>query len=65
MGKRARKRNRGAGGQAAPVATSSYADAEGNVLVLRDELSAGTLRGLGQLDAKPAATAEDRWQRRV
>jgi hypothetical protein len=44
---------------------SAYTDAEGNVLSLRDELSAGTLRGLGQLDAKAAASAEDRWQRRV
>ena len=35
------------------------------MLTLRDELSAGTLRGL-ELDAKPAAaSAEDRWQRRV
>lgn len=35
------------------------------MLVLRDELSEGTLRGLERLDAKPAASAEDRWQRRV
>jgi hypothetical protein len=65
VGKRGRKRNRGEDGAGAPAATSSYADAEGNVLALRDELSAGTLRGLEQLDAKPAANAEDRWQRRV
>lgn len=66
MGKRARKRQREAGGDdAAPAAVSSYTDDEGNVLVLRDELTEGTLRGLEQLDAKPAATAEDRWQRRV
>jgi len=44
---------------------SAYTDAQGNVLTLRDDLSAGTLRGLGQLDAKPAANAEDRWQRRI
>ena len=50
---------------AAPSATSDYTDAEGNVLTLRDELSAGTLRKLADLDAKPAASAEDRWQRRV
>ncbi len=30
-----------------------------------NELSAGTLRVLRDLDAKPAASAEDRWQRRV
>lgn len=66
MGKRRRKRARGAGGEpAAPAAVSSYADAEGNVLTLRDELSAGTLRGLERLDARPAASAEDSWQRRV
>jgi hypothetical protein len=63
VGKRARKRNRG--GDAAPAAVSDYRDAEGNVLTLRDELSAGTLSGLERLDAKPAANAEDRWQRRV
>jgi hypothetical protein len=46
-------------------ATTDYADADGNVLTLRDELSDGTLRELDRLNAKPAATAEDRWQRRV
>ena len=35
------------------------------MLTLRDELSAGTLRELERLDARPASTAEDRWQRRV
>jgi hypothetical protein len=66
VGKRGRKRSREVGGSAAASAsTSSYTDGDGNVLTLRDELSAGTLRGLERLDAKPAATAEDRWQRRV
>jgi len=66
MGKRARKRAKAGGATAsAAVAVSDYRDADGNVLTLRDELSAGTLRGLEQLDAKPAANAEDRWQRRV
>lgn len=64
MGKRARKRQREVG-EAAPATTSSYTDADGNVLTLRDDLSAGTIRGLDKLDAKPAASAEDRWQRRV
>ncbi|HEX2161994.1 MAG TPA: hypothetical protein VHF88_09265 [Thermoleophilaceae bacterium] len=64
MGKRARKRQREVGG-APSTSTSSYTDDAGNVLTLRDELSAGTLRGLDKLDAKPAASAEDRWQRRV
>jgi hypothetical protein len=63
VGKRQRKRKRE--GDTAPAATSLYSDAEGNVLSLRDELSAGTLRKLADLDAKPAASADDRWQRRV
>jgi hypothetical protein len=46
-------------------ATTEYTDGDGNVLTLRDELSEGTLRMLRELDSKPAATAEDRWQRRV
>jgi len=65
MGKRGRKRAKAGGAAAAPVAVSEYRDGEGNVLALRDELSAGTLTGLERLDAKPAANAEDRWQRRV
>src|SRR3954453_5216790 len=61
MGKRARKRDRA---PKEPVATTDYADDEGNVLTLRDSLSAGTVKQLRDLDAKPAATAEDKWQRR-
>ncbi len=64
MGKRARKRNRGEAPAKEPVATTDYTDAEGNVLTLRDTVSAGTVRKLHDLDAKPAATAEDKWQRR-
>jgi hypothetical protein len=64
MGKRSRRRRReGGGGRQAAV--SEYLDQEGNVLALRDELSGGTLRQLADLDARPAASAEDRWQRRV
>jgi hypothetical protein len=62
MGKRSRRRAKG--GRESASATD-YADEDGNVLTLRDELSPGTLRKLGELDARPAATAEDRWQRRV
>ena len=62
MGRRSRRR---AKQDDRPTATTDYADDEGNVLTLRDELSAGTLRALRDLDAKPAASAEDRWQRRV
>ena len=35
------------------------------MLTLRDELSPGTLRALAQLEVRPAASADDRWQRRV
>ena len=66
MGRRARRRAKeGKGAAPAPASTSDYVDAEGNVLTLRDELSAGTLRKLEQLDARAAASAEDRWQRRL
>jgi hypothetical protein len=62
MGRRSRRRAQGPG---APASTTDYRDPEGNVLTLRDELSAGTLRQLEQLDSKPAASADDRWQRRA
>ena len=61
MGKRQRRRAR----QEPPAATSDYVDDDGNVLTLRDDLSAGTLRHLEELDARPAASGEDRWQRRI
>lgn len=65
MGRRSRRRaSTGGGTDGAPASTTDYRDADGGVLTLRDELSAGTLRRLEQLDSKPAATAEDRWQRR-
>ena len=66
MGRRQRRRSRaGADPAGAPDATATdYTDAEGNVLTLRDRLSAGTLRKLGALDARPASSADDRWQRR-
>jgi hypothetical protein len=62
MGRRSRRRG---SRESAPAATTDYRDAEGNVLTLRDALSDGTLRQLEQLDARPAASAEDRWQRRT
>ena len=61
MGRRSRRRGQR---ETAPASTTEYRDAVGNVLVLRDELSAGTLRQVEQRDSKPAASAEDRWQRR-
>src|SRR3954465_7673538 len=65
MGRRSRRRSREGPDAPEPASTSDYRDAEGNVLTLRDELSAGTLRKLEKLDARPAASADDRWQRRV
>jgi hypothetical protein len=66
MGSRSRRRaRRGEQAPAAPATTTDYRDEEGNVLTLRDSLSEGTLSKLADLDAKPAASAEDRWQRRV
>ena len=61
MGRRSRRRGER---DKAPRSTTDYTDAEGNVLTLRDELSAGTRAKLDALEAKPAASAEDRWQRR-
>lgn len=63
MGKRSRRRAKDNSPPAA--STTDYPDTEGNVLTLRDELGAGTLRTLSDLDARPAASAEDRWQRRA
>jgi hypothetical protein len=66
MGSRSRRRaRRGEQAPTAPATTTDYRDDEDNVLTLRDSLSEGTLRKLADLDAKPAASAEDRWQRRV
>jgi hypothetical protein len=65
MGSRSRRRARESGARAAPASTTDYRDAEGNLLTLRDELSAGTLGKLEDLDASPASSAEDRWQRRA
>ncbi len=62
MGRRSRRRNQQ---DHAPAATTDYPGPDGQLLTLRDELSAGTLKQLAALDAKPAADAEDRWQRRV
>ncbi len=61
MGRRSRNKR---GAEREPVASTDYTDADGNVLTLRDRLSAGTARKLEKLDLRPAATADDRWQRR-
>lgn len=66
MGRRARRR-RGADTLAAPE--SEYADAHGNVLVLRGALSPATRREYAEVRAglrsSAAAAREDDWQRAV
>lgn len=58
MAKRKQRRPR----QKAP--TVDYTDAEGNVLTLRESLSAGTLAKLGAGPATAATTQDDAWRRR-
>ena len=64
MGRRSRKRRRHAAEPAAAASTSDYGIGDGSS-TLRHELAAGTLRKLADLDARAAASSEDRWQRRV
>jgi hypothetical protein len=42
-----------------------YTDPEGNVLSLRQSLSAGTIRKIGEPPASHAASVEDAWRRRT
>ena len=65
MGKRQRKRRRGGAEHSSAAPSTSYPGPDGRVLTLRDELTQGTLEGLRRLESRPAATAEDRWQRRA
>lgn len=66
MGRRGRKRQREGGTEPpAPTTTTDYQGAGDSVLTLRDHLSEGALRKLAARDARPAASAEDRWQRRM
>jgi hypothetical protein len=61
MGKRGRRR-----GRAEPEAsTTEYRDAEGNVLVLRDRVSAGTAAKLREPAGGEAASPDDLWRRRT
>ena len=65
MGRRQRRRQASARqGSAEGASTSDYADAEGNVLTLRDRLSPATLRRYAELERSAAATSEDVWQGR-
>jgi hypothetical protein len=58
MAKRRQRRPR----QKAP--TVDYSDAEGNVLTLRQSLSAGTIAKLGDGPATAATSQDDAWRRR-
>jgi hypothetical protein len=59
MAKRQRHRRR------QPVPTLDYADAEGNVLSLRQSLSAGTIAKIGEAPAGMASSLDDAWRRRT
>src|SRR3954471_8437957 len=61
MGGRA---GRASKGSQEPVATTDYTDPDGNVLTVRDSLSAGTLRQLEQLEGAPGASQENKGQLR-
>ena len=56
------KRKRGPREKAATV---DYTDPEGNVLTLRESLSSGTIRKIGEPPRSAAATVDDAWQRRT
>ncbi|HWB68853.1 MAG TPA: hypothetical protein VG518_02650 [Solirubrobacterales bacterium] len=58
MAKRKKRRPR----EKAP--TVEYSDAEGNVLVLRESLSAATIAKIGEPPGSAAASYEDAWRRR-
>jgi hypothetical protein len=48
----------------APPATVDYIDADGNVLTLRESVSAGTVAKLAEPAGGAAASADDVWRRR-
>jgi hypothetical protein len=47
-----------------PVETVDYTDQEGNVLTLRQSLSAKTIKKIGEPPRRDAASADDVWARR-
>ena len=57
-----RKRRRA---DAPPSATVDYTDADGNVLTLRESVSAGTVAKLAEPAGGAAASADDLWRRRT
>jgi hypothetical protein len=48
----------------AKAASVAYTDPEGNVLTLRESLSAATIAKLGEPPASRAASLDDAWRRR-
>ena len=64
MGRRGRKRAREQG-TGAPAPSTDYTDDEGNVLTLRDSLSARTAAKLEEHEGGPGTSQDDRWQRRT
>jgi len=59
----AKKRKRPA--EKAPSVTVDYTDDDGNVLTLRESVSAGTAAKLAEPAGGAAASADDRWRRRT
>jgi hypothetical protein len=59
MAKRRKRRER------RPAPTVDYTDADGNVLTLRESLSAGTVAKIGEGPSGSAATVDDAWRRRT
>jgi hypothetical protein len=51
--------------QGPPPETFDYMDADGNVLTLRESVSAGTVGKLAEAAGGPAASADDLWRRRT
>jgi len=60
VAKRSQKQSKG---QAAP--THDYVDADGNVLTLRESLSAGSVGKLKEPAGGAASSADDMWRRRT
>jgi hypothetical protein len=48
-----------------PAASVDYADSGGNVLTLRQSLSRGTIRKIGEPPRGSAASVDDAWRRRT
>ena len=48
-----------------PAPTVDYTDADGNVLTLRESVSAGTVAKLSEPAGGAAASADDLWRRRT